>query len=138
MASVADVLGVSQKLQALDRIAQGSLNEQDFALVGEDWLLAETVQRQLKTFNLTRITFDRAFNSLSSGERTRLMLIKALLADADMLILQDNERRYSFAEAVQEYELLRKAYPQFGYQMVELPKINVKEKIQFIFSILKR
>ncbi len=89
MASVADVLGISQKLQALDRIAQGGLNEQDFALVGDDWLLAETVQRQLRAFNLDGITFDRVFNSLSGGERSRLMLIKALLADADMLILDE-------------------------------------------------
>ncbi len=110
MASVADILSISQKLQALDRITQGSLDEQDFALVGEEWLLAEKVQHQLRTFNLNGITLDRVLSSLSGGERTRLMLIKALLAEADMLILDeptnnlDNHSRQALYQAIVEWK----------------------------------
>ncbi len=54
------------------------------------------------------------------------------------IYIQDDERRHFFSEAVQEYELLKKSIPAHGYQMVGLSKVNVKERVQFIFSILKR
>lgn len=52
---------------------------------------------------------------------------------------QDEERQHSFEDAVNEYERLMKFYPQSGYRIVELPKISVKERAQFVISsILKK
>jgi len=49
---------------------------------------------------------------------------------------QDDERKHSFEEAVIEYERLLKAYPQYGYQVLEIPKANVKERFQFVISVI--
>lgn len=52
---------------------------------------------------------------------------------------QDEERQHSFEDAVNEYERLMKFYPQSGYCIIELPKISVKGRAQFVFSsILKK
>ena len=49
---------------------------------------------------------------------------------------QDDERKHSFEEAVVEYERLLKAYPQYGYQILEIPKVSVKERFQFVVSMI--
>jgi predicted ATPase len=49
---------------------------------------------------------------------------------------QDEERKHSFEEAVEEYERLLKTYPQYGYQVIEIPKVSVRERFQFVISII--
>jgi len=87
--TVSDVLGVTAQLNALQRIAQGSVDEQDFALVGDDWLLEETIHRQLTAFGLEPMCLNRLVNSLSGGEYTRLLLAKTFRSTADFLILDE-------------------------------------------------
>lgn len=87
--SVAAALGIAEKLQALQRINQGSIDEQDYAIVGDDWLLQEKTQQQMQAFSLQNITLDRPLASLSGGEQTRLFLVKAFLSGADYLILDE-------------------------------------------------
>lgn len=50
------------------------------------------------------------------------------------IFCQDDERKHSFEESVNEYERLMKAYPQYGYSITELPKTNIKERADFILS----
>ncbi len=87
--TVAEALDVTEKLQALQRIALGSIDERDFTLVGDDWCLEEKIGHQLSAFNLSDITLDRLLNSLSGGEQARLLLAKAFLTEADFIILDE-------------------------------------------------
>ena len=86
---VSDVLGVTEKLQALQRIIKGSVDEHDFTLVGDDWGLEETIHRQLMAFELEHVALNRLANSLSGGEYTRLLLAKTFMSTADFLILDE-------------------------------------------------
>jgi predicted ATPase len=52
------------------------------------------------------------------------------------IFFQDEERQNTFENAVTEYERDLKFYSQCGYRAVELPKISVKERAEFILSIL--
>jgi len=44
----------------------------------------------------------------------------------------DEERRHSFEDALAEYELTLEVYPRFGYELVEIPKLPVAERVDFI------
>ena len=50
---------------------------------------------------------------------------------------QDDERKNSFDDAVNEYNQIIKFYPKYGYHMIELPRINVEKRIEFILETLK-
>lgn len=50
---------------------------------------------------------------------------------------QDEERKHSLTEAMVEHERLMAFYPQYGYQVVEVPKASVAERIDFILVKLK-
>lgn len=49
---------------------------------------------------------------------------------------QDDERKHSFEDAVKEYDRLIDFYPRCGYQIIELPKVSVSERLEFILSEL--
>ena len=48
----------------------------------------------------------------------------------------DEERRHSFEQALAAYEPLLKTYAKYGYNVIEVPKISVEERAEFILSHL--
>ena len=49
----------------------------------------------------------------------------------------DNERREDFFEAAKLFKAINDAYIRLGYQTIEVPKLTVKERIQFILDHIK-
>lgn len=87
--TVSDVLGVTHKLQALDRIINGSSDENDFQSLNEDWEIKERLQRQLTTFELSYLNLNHQLHTLSGGERTRVILAKTFLTNPSFIILDE-------------------------------------------------
>lgn len=44
----------------------------------------------------------------------------------------DNERKQTWDEAVITYATMKETYRQFDYEMVEVPKISIESRIQFV------
>lgn len=53
------------------------------------------------------------------------------------IFCKDDERKHSFEDATSEYERLMSTYPKYGYHLMELPKIDVKGRIEFILSNIR-
>lgn len=53
------------------------------------------------------------------------------------IYLNDNERYENFEEAESIYSFLKKAYLSFGYNIVEVPKLSVKNRCNFIINNLE-
>lgn len=54
------------------------------------------------------------------------------------LFCGDAERRHGFDVAVAEYEDLVRAYPAAGYQIVDLPRISVVERADWLEALVTR
>lgn len=52
----------------------------------------------------------------------------------DSIFINDQERKQDFGEAIATYEKMVTAYNQFGYQLVEVPKLSVEERVEFILT----
>ena len=50
------------------------------------------------------------------------------------IFAQDRERKQDFEEAVRTYEAIRKAYTVYGYELIELPKASVEERMAFVLE----
>lgn len=87
--TVADLAGAAPVLAALQRIADGSLDEADYALVGERWDAGARLQQALCDIGLGQLTAATPTASLSGGERQRIALQGAWLSQADWLILDE-------------------------------------------------
>ncbi|CAN5375143.1 ABC-F family ATP-binding cassette domain-containing protein [soil metagenome] len=87
--TVAELLGVHEKLTALSRILNGSIDSNDFTLLNDDWNIKERTQQQLQQFDLSQIALERTIDTLSGGEKTRLLLAKVFCQNANFILLDE-------------------------------------------------
>ena len=50
---------------------------------------------------------------------------------------QDAERRQDLDEAQQTFDAMAEVYPRFGYDLIELPKAPVAERLAFVLEMLR-
>jgi len=86
--TLADELGVGVKLAALARIESGRGSDDDFALLADDWSVAERTVAQLDELGLPT-DLDRSVRELSGGERTLAAIAGRLLGDPRVLLLDE-------------------------------------------------
>ncbi|NQX40345.1 Predicted ATPase [Pedobacter steynii] len=48
----------------------------------------------------------------------------------------DTERKQTFAEAVETYEMMRHVYTKLGYDILEIPKISITERADFLVKTI--
>ncbi|BAX97089.1 putative ABC transporter, ATP-binding protein [Mycobacteroides stephanolepidis] len=87
--SVPDLLGLTPVLAAIAAIENGSTDQADFDIVGDDWDLAERVRAELDRLGLPAAVLDRTLGDLSGGEVIRLGLARLLLRNPDVLLLDE-------------------------------------------------
>ncbi len=105
--TVAAFLECEEKINALHRIANGSIETQDFLILNDEWDIEERVQECLNIFGLDTIPYDRPIKMLSGGETTRLLLAKAFLSDADFLLLDEPTNHLDSNARKQLYHAIR-------------------------------
>ncbi|MBQ4852800.1 ATP-binding cassette domain-containing protein [Pseudoalteromonas sp. MMG012] len=86
--TIAEFLGLSASLHALDAISMGSCDPKDFATVGDNWLLAEQLKTQLNALNISTDYWQHC-RSLSGGQLARLKLWQLFNANHQALILDE-------------------------------------------------
>jgi ATPase subunit of ABC transporter with duplicated ATPase domains len=86
-ARLADLLGVTDALARLDRIERGEASEDDLAHA--DWTLGERMGAALADVGLADMEPARPAGSLSGGEATRAALAALLIAEPDLMLLDE-------------------------------------------------
>lgn len=87
--SVAEVLGIADRLQALQAIEHGSTDQHHYDLIGDDWDVAARAQAQLDRLGLGAVSLDRTIGELSGGEAVMLALGSRLLDRPEVLLLDE-------------------------------------------------
>ena len=50
---------------------------------------------------------------------------------------QDDERKQDFAEAVESWRLTAEIYPELGYELIEVPKLSIADRVDFVLAHIK-
>jgi ATPase subunit of ABC transporter with duplicated ATPase domains len=107
-ATVADLLGVTATRRALHAIEAGSVAEDDFAAVGDDWDIEERIAAELSKLGLGHLDLDAPVSRLSGGEAVLVHLVALFLRRPGVLLLDEptnnldldaRHRLYAAAEA---------------------------------------
>ena len=86
--SIADFLGITEKLDALHAIEQGSCELQHFNIVGEDWDLQANTKQLLAILKITS-GLTTPCHTLSGGQLALLQLHRLFVSNHDILILDE-------------------------------------------------
>ncbi|MGK5078482.1 ATP-binding cassette domain-containing protein [Janthinobacterium sp. HLX7-2] len=87
--TVAALAGMGALLAALARIAAGSVDADDYSLVGERWDAHARLRQALDELDLRHVEADTPTVSLSGGERQRIALQGAWLSQADWIVFDE-------------------------------------------------
>jgi predicted ATPase len=50
------------------------------------------------------------------------------------IFIQDHERKQDSEESIQTYDALRATYLELGYQLIELPRTSIEERVGFVLA----
>lgn len=84
---IAAGLGIGEAIARLERITAGTGAASD--LDSADWTLPARAEAALARFGLAGIALDRRLDSLSGGQRARVLLASAWLAPCDLLLMDE-------------------------------------------------
>jgi ATPase subunit of ABC transporter with duplicated ATPase domains len=108
-ATLAALLRIDGRLDALRRMEAGAADVADMELVGDAWDLLERAAATLARFGLAHLPLDRPVGAVSGGEATRVALAGLALSGADFLLLDeptnhlDSHSRFTLYDFVEQW-----------------------------------
>ena len=87
--TVGQVLGVNDKLIALESILSGDSSDAAFETLGDDWTIGEDVRDSLDIWGLENVMPDTAFRCLSGGEKTKVFLAGISLHNPRIVLMDE-------------------------------------------------
>lgn len=88
--TVADLLGIAEVIAALDRVERGIADDDDFALIGDDWDIGDRAVAELDRLGLQEPdVLDRRVGTLSGGQAVLAGLTKLLLRPPAITLLDE-------------------------------------------------
>jgi len=87
--TVAEALGVKEKIEALEALKLGAKEQSLIDSVQSDWDLSDRLNNIFGQLRLSNIGLNRVLNTLSGGERMKVLLAKLLLEEPDFLVLDE-------------------------------------------------
>lgn len=87
--SIQDILEITPIIQALKRIEAGHIDPEDFDLVQLHWDLKQKINILFDEWQIGYLTLDTLFSELSGGEQTKIQIIKAMLSQVEVILLDE-------------------------------------------------
>ncbi|AEF24387.1 ATP-binding cassette domain-containing protein [Pseudomonas fulva] len=104
---VVDLMGFAAPYDALFRVTDGRMGDNDIELLEGRWDIAEHLHLALQDDGLAHLALHDPAAQLSGGERTRVALLGAFLGDADLLILDEPSNHLDRASRLRLYQRLQ-------------------------------
>lgn len=87
--TVAQALGIDQKLLALQNILNGDLTTENYTLLNDDWTIDERAILALELWQLKHLPFHQPLGNLSGGEKTKVFLAGISLHKPNLVLLDE-------------------------------------------------
>lgn len=106
--TVAEVLSVKEKLLSLEKILAGNSTDADYEILNDEWDLKERVAEIFSEAKLEGIDLERKFDTLSGGEKSRLLFASLLLYKPDFALLDEPTNHLDYESRNILYNLIKK------------------------------
>ncbi|MDR6466239.1 ABC-F family ATP-binding cassette domain-containing protein [Chryseobacterium sediminis] len=87
--TIAECLKIDQKLNALQKITNGEVDEIYFEILNDDWDIEERCQQALEHWGLDNFDLNQTLEGLSGGQKTKVFLAGIQISQPDIIILDE-------------------------------------------------
>jgi len=105
--SIAQVLGIEEKIRAFHRILEGNSSIEDFTLLDDDWNIEERVFSALNTWNLSHLDIFQSMQNLSGGEKTKIFLSGIAIHSPSIILFDEPSNHLDRKSRVQLYDFIQ-------------------------------
>ncbi|KAA0127745.1 ABC-F family ATP-binding cassette domain-containing protein [Chryseobacterium sp. SN22] len=87
--TIAECLKIDQKLNALQKITAGEVDNAYFEMLNDDWDIEERSFQALQYWKLGSLQFTQKLGSLSGGQKTKVFLAGMMINNPDVILLDE-------------------------------------------------
>ncbi|MFZ4932109.1 ABC-F family ATP-binding cassette domain-containing protein [Chryseobacterium sp. Mn2064] len=107
--TIAECLQIDGKLNALQKITNGDVDEVYFEILNDDWDIEERCQKALEHWGLDDFPLHQSLETLSGGQKTKVFLAGIQINQPDVIILDEPTNHLDIEGRKLLYELIDKA-----------------------------
>src|SRR5690554_2880372 len=104
--TIAEALGVDDKMGALHAILGGSVDPMHYDILNDDWDIEQRCYSALSHWELRDTTLDTPLSELSGGEKTKVLLAGITLHDPGIVLLDEPTNHLDLAAREKLYQYI--------------------------------
>ncbi|WP_370895782.1 ribosomal protection-like ABC-F family protein [Chryseobacterium gossypii] len=108
--TVAECLKIDKKLEALQKIINGEVDEMYFEILNDDWDIEERCQYALQHWKLENVSLHQKLESLSGGQKTKVFLAGIQISQPDIILLDEPTNHLDMEGRNLLYEFIGKTH----------------------------
>jgi ATPase subunit of ABC transporter with duplicated ATPase domains len=108
--TVAEALGVNQKLRALHEILHGNVSEKNYELLSDDWTVEERCAKALHEWQLNGTDLSRKMETLSGGQKTKVFLAGISIHQPELVLLDEPSNHLDISGRRLLYDFVRNTH----------------------------
>jgi ATPase subunit of ABC transporter with duplicated ATPase domains len=105
--TIAQALGIEDKLQALKAILDGAVTEANLTLLNEDWTIEERCHEALAHWQLDGLDLGQKMGTLSGGQKTKVFLSGIIIHQPQVVLLDEPSNHLDAPSRNILYEYIR-------------------------------
>jgi ATPase subunit of ABC transporter with duplicated ATPase domains len=105
--TIAQALRVEHKLNALKEILEGHMNENNLAVLNDDWTIEEKCREALDYWHLGALPLEQKIDSLSGGQKTKVFLAGISIHRPQLILLDEPSNHLDTMSRALLYHFIR-------------------------------
>lgn len=106
--TISECLKIDQKLNALEKITNGEVDEKYFETLNDDWDIEERCKNALQYWGLQDFELNQKLEGLSGGQKTKVFLAGIQINQPDIIILDEPTNHLDLEGRKLLYDLIEK------------------------------
>jgi len=105
--TIAQALGIEDKLKALKEILNGNTGEENFNLLNDDWTIEDRCNEALSYWQLNELSWSQKMDTLSGGQKTKVFLAGISIHQPELILLDEPSNHLDTASRQLLYDFIQ-------------------------------
>ena len=105
--TIAQALGIEEKLNALKEILNGNATEENFNALNDDWTIEERCSEALNHWQLNNLDLTEKIETLSGGQKTKVFLASISIHQPELILLDEPSNHLDISSRQLLYDFIQ-------------------------------